>query len=251
MKILICIDDTDNMESIGTGELLQMMGTNLRKKGLGDPGFISRHQLFVHEDIPYTSHNSSMCFEMEIDPADYDAVREFAIAFLEENAAEGSDPGLCIIKKDLLTEAMVDTLIAYGKAAKDTILQKEDAYGIAGEMAGTVHLSEHGGTGGGVIGCLAGAGLRLSGSDGKMKGKIYPENEGIFMTVETILSGYPFDEVREFNGGILEAQTKIRLGETLKAVLKEHKLVLLVKPLEDHAVTGAYRTCENKELKCF
>ncbi|WP_163335613.1 hypothetical protein [Desulfopila sp. IMCC35008] len=33
-----------------------------------------------------------------------------------------------------------------------------------------VHLSEHGGTGEGVIGALAGVGLRLFGSDGRMRG---------------------------------------------------------------------------------
>jgi len=35
MKLLICIDDTDNMESIGSGELLQIMGHELESASLG------------------------------------------------------------------------------------------------------------------------------------------------------------------------------------------------------------------------
>ena len=252
MKILICIDDTDNMESIGTGELLQLMGQAMNKKGLGAPGFISRHQLYVHEDIPYTSHNSSMCFEMEIKEEDYPQIEIFAIDFLIENAAEGSDPGLCIIKKDLLDQDMIEKLIAYGRSAKNTILNKDIAYEMARSMRDAVHLSEHGGTGGGVIGCLAGCGLRMSGNDGRMKGKIYPENEGIIMSVGTIIKGYPFEEVRVLGGGRLEDACKVKLGETLKAVLQDHKLVLMVRPIEENEKeTGIYRTCGSKELKEF
>ncbi|NLI93380.1 MAG: hypothetical protein GX434_14710 [Peptococcaceae bacterium] len=66
MKLLICIDDTDNLESKGTGEIASEMQAIIQEKGWGTYGFITRHQLILHPDVPYTSHNSSMCFNAEI-----------------------------------------------------------------------------------------------------------------------------------------------------------------------------------------
>lgn len=247
MKLLICIDDTDNMESIGSGELLQIIGQELESIGLGKAGYITRHQLYVHEDIPYTSHNSSMCSEVEIEEENYGKVLDFTQKYLKENNAEGSDPGLCIVKKERLPERMAEKLISYGKSAKNTILTKEIAYRLAESMAEHVHLSEHGGTGQGVIGALAGCGLRLSGNDGRMKGKIYPENAGNVMTVEHICKRYPFDSVRTVEGEYLDQIQKIRIGEELKGVYLDHQISLLVKPSEDKL----FVTCSKKELKAY
>lgn len=247
MKLLICIDDTDNMESIGSGELLQIMGQELEDKGLGKAGFITRHQLLVHEDIPYTSHNSSMCTEWVIGPNNYDEVVPFAVKFLEENNAEGSDPGLCIIKKEALHSEQIEKLISFGKSAKVEILTKEMAYALAESMPEQIRLSEHGGTGQGVIGALAGCGLRLFGNDGRMKGKIYPENAGIQMAAGHICKRYPFDEVRTLLGDFLEESDKVRIGDELKGVFLDHKIVLLVKKAEN----DEYMTCNKKELKKY
>ena len=146
MKILICIDDTDNLESIGTGQLLEEMCAEMEKAGLARGGFVTRHQLFLHEDIAYTSHNSSMCCEAQT--ADPGKVREFAKAYLEANAAEGSDPGLCIYeeREGIDTEA----LRFFGRRAQSEVLKKSDAYETAGLYAGVLSLTEHGGTGDGV-----------------------------------------------------------------------------------------------------
>jgi len=246
MKLLVCIDDTDNMESIGSGELLEIMGRELEAQGLGKAGFITRHQLLVHEDIPYTSHNSSMCSEWSIDEENYAKVASFASAFLEENSAEGSDPGLCLIKEEELTEEMIKRLVAYGKCAKSMILRKWEACKLADSMPDQIHLSEHGGTGDGIIGALAGCGLRLSGQDGRIKGKIYPENAGIYMTVEHICKRYPFDEVRMETGETLDDTEKVQIGEELKGIYLDHKIILLVKATE-----AGYQTCDKKELKKY
>ncbi len=247
MKLLICIDDTDNLESIGSGELLQIMGEEISAQGFGRAGFITRHQLYVHEDIPYTSHNSSMCCELETEERHYAAIRSFATKFLAENAAEGSDPGLCIIKRDQLAPENILRLIAYGRKAKFEILNKGMAYELAGNLSEHVHLSEHGGTGQGVIGALAGCGLRLSGNDGRMKGKIHPENEGNIMTVEHICKRYPFDAVREMSGKCLRETDRVKLGNELKGVFLDHRITLMVKPLGN----DIFMTCSKKELKAY
>ena len=54
--LLICIDDTDSLDSPGTGQVLEELLACLAEEGLGLGSFITRHQLLIHPDIPYTSH---------------------------------------------------------------------------------------------------------------------------------------------------------------------------------------------------
>ncbi len=67
MDLLICIDDTDDIDSRGTGEIAELLAQGLTEGGLARCGRVTRHQLLIHPDIAYTSHNSSMCFPAEID----------------------------------------------------------------------------------------------------------------------------------------------------------------------------------------
>ena len=69
MRCLIGIDDTDNLESRGTGFRARQLGGRLAEAGLGKVRGITRHQLFVHPSIPYTSHNSSACLDVDLDDA--------------------------------------------------------------------------------------------------------------------------------------------------------------------------------------
>lgn len=56
MTLYLGIDDTDTRESRGTGRLARMIARELSRSYpvMG----VTRHQLFVHPSIPYTSHNS-------------------------------------------------------------------------------------------------------------------------------------------------------------------------------------------------
>lgn len=65
MKLLIGIDDTDNLESRGTGYRVRQLANWLSEKNLVVPLGITRHQLLVDPRIPYTSHNSSACLVVE------------------------------------------------------------------------------------------------------------------------------------------------------------------------------------------
>ena len=142
MKYFVCIDDTDNYESIGTGELLENMMREAEIIGLAKFGFTVRYQLYIHDDIPYTSHNSSMCCTAETDNPDL--FISFCEKYLEEKSAEGSDPGLCVLIDD--TSVDYSPLIEFG----------------------------NGGTGEGIIGALAGAALRAGKEEGRIKGKLQP-----------------------------------------------------------------------------
>jgi hypothetical protein len=230
LRILVCIDDTDNLDSKGTGaHALGISGKILAQK-LGMPKFISRHQLFVHDDIPYTSHNSAMCFAVDgVKSEDIISIKELCIDYLEKESAGGSDPGLCIVELETLKDEK--ELIRFGKKAKANVLTKKEAYEMAVRLG--IHLSEHGGTGGGVIGALAGAGLRLDGNDGRIKGKYFVGCQNEVLTADEILRRTNISEIREENGGVLGGQERIRLGEKVKAVLLDGRIVLLVERTEE------------------
>lgn len=180
MRILVSIDDTDNFTTKGikgTGDLAKNIARAIKSNGWGNSSRITRHQLLLHEDIPYTSHNSSMCFEAEIDPQYLQAVIDFSVQHLETESEPEADPGLCVIIPDRLADPV--RLIDYGYRAKREVLDKNDAYVLASELG--IHLSEHGGTGQGVIGAMAGAGLRLGATTGRSKISIRSESREPFL----------------------------------------------------------------------
>lgn len=244
MRILLCIDDTDNLESRGTGALASQIAEELEENGWGKSRFITRHQLLVHPDIPYTSHNSAMCFAADIQEASLESVIGYAAAFLARESATGSDPGLCVVAIDRL--ANPDALIAFGRKAKESVVSMADAYGLARELG--AHLSEHGGTGQGVIGALAGAGLRLSGNDGRLKGHLRIEAANGSATVGEICSHPDVDEVRILGGSPLAGGETVKLGDRVKTVLLDGKSVLLVVPGSDG---DAWQTCSKQQLKNY
>ena len=224
MKLFICIDDTDNLDSIGTGQLLENICAELEARGLAKGGFVTRHQLLIHEDIEYTSHNSSMCCEVET--SDAAAVSETAKCYLEANAAEGSDPGICILQ--LRDGGDYQALEAFGRRAQTEVLQKADAYAVAARYPETLSLTEHGGTGEGVIGALAGVGLRISGSDGRIKGKLRPVSEQEVLTVSQFCSQYGVEQIVAESGERLGDDERILFREPTKAVLLDHTVTLQV-----------------------
>ncbi len=122
---------------------------------------------------------------------------EYVSAFLARESAPGADPGFCLVELPLGDEGGTK-LVDYGRRAKRQVLSKKDAYALAAEIG--VHLSEHGGTGQGVIGALAGAGLRLGGNDGRFKGKHLVKSVDGWASVADIYEQTGVDEVRGVDG---------------------------------------------------
>ncbi len=158
--IYLGIDDTDSLDSIGTGRLAREIADILKNKYPVD--CITRHQLFVHPDIPYTSHNSCAVIHLsDIPQSDYLSLFEQAKQIMRERFVEGSDPGIALAGTDQVSPIMV----AFGFDAKCMIVTQERARRIA-HHAGIL-LEGLGGTEGGVIGAVCGIGLAASGSDGR------------------------------------------------------------------------------------
>jgi hypothetical protein len=246
MKILLCIDDTDNLESRGTGELAGILAEEIEKRGWGLTRFVTRHQLLVHPDIPYTSHNSSMCFEADIQSEALDQVIDHAAGFLERESAPGSDPGLCVSVLDRLPDS--EAIIAFGKEAKRSVLSKQQAYDLAQRLG--VHLSEHGGTGQGVVGALAGVGLRLSGNDGRLKGWLNISTEDGTARVEQILAQTFLGGVRTIDGMVLGPDEIVAVDTKPKAVLLDGQAYLMVSPVTE-AGEARWKTTPRQLLKRY
>ena len=225
MDILVTIDDTDNLSSRGTGYLAEVLRKDIEKLFKGTTSRITRHQLFVCDEIPYTSHNSAMCFKASINSHDLEAVIKYCSGFLKIESAEGSDPGLCVAVINEIKDK--ERLIQFGIDATETVLTKEEAYTLADKSE--IHLSEHGGTGGGVIGALAGTGLRLQGSNGRFKGWIdFADNERN-TTVEILLTRDEIDLISTETGFIPPHKDSVILKDKVKTVLLNGRSVLLVR----------------------
>jgi hypothetical protein len=247
MQIAISIDDTDNLESRGTGALASLLAEGLEEHGWGKSRYVTRHQLLVHPDIPYTSHNSAMCFVAEIGEEHLEKVIDYAGSFLARESAVGSDPGLCVAVIDWLKDP--SGLVAFGRRAKETVLAKTDAYALA--LQAGIHLSEHGGSGHGVIGALAGAGLRLSGNDGRLKGCLDIDAKRGRVSVAELRAHADVDEIRSTGGGTIADSDLVRLGDKVKTVLLEGKAVLLIEPLPGNADGIAWQTCSKQRLRSY
>ncbi len=222
-KVLIAIDDTDNLESRGTGFQSRQLGKLITEKGLGRIWGITRHQLYVHEKIAYTSHNSSACLRAEIN--NLDEVTELCRNFLLEVAASGSDAGLCIAPYQFIS----DEICNWGLRAKKEVLTKEEAHLLA--IKNNIYLEGLTGEKIGVIGSLAAVGLHHLGNDGRflwVAGKEMREIQGVMKVSELKNISVVTDVIIKENYNFVAENDSIFIEDWLRPVLKDHKAVIWV-----------------------
>lgn len=223
MKYLVGIDDTDNLESRGTGHRVRMMADWLAENKLAAPLGITRHQLLVDPQIPYTSHNSSACLSVDTDNANdvWEASREFLL----RESAVGSDAGLSLAAWDEIPPCVR----AFGTRAKQVVLTQLEAEQTA--LDNGIRLEGLTGTGGGIIGALAAVGLRHAGNDGRflwlpgmreLQGKI---------SVHQICSQGHMDRICTLEEFDLSPDTLVDVGEWVRPVLRQGKATLFVEEI--------------------
>lgn len=226
LRLLVAIDDTDNHESRGTGHRARGLGRMLTLDGLARVHGISRHQLYVHPDIPYTSHNSSLCLDIDWLGGDLSELSDLIFAFLSEHAAPGSDAAYAIARFDDVGE----TVMEFGRRAKDTVLTQEAARSLAAREG--IILTGVTGTEGGVIGSLAGVGLRRTGHDGRF---VWVEGvrdlKGV-VSIETLLNDTGIHIVRTTAGELPRPGARISVDPWPRPVLIDHQAVLLIEKAE-------------------
>jgi hypothetical protein len=233
MRCLICIDDTDNLESRGTGFRARQLGLRLTESGLGSLRGVTRHQLYVHPSIPYTSHNSSACLDVDLHDDRFADARDFCREYLATESADGSDAGLCMAK----FEAIADEVVEFGRHAKERVLTREQAHVLAGRHG--IHLEGVTGDRMGVIGALAGAGLRRGGHDGR-----FIWLEGVreltgTATAGRLLASTGIDSIETLDGSPLPDDAEVLVDPWPRPVLLHGRAVLLTEACGgEHERTG-------------
>jgi len=217
---LIGIDDTDNLQSRGTGYRARQMGLSLQQAGWGELLGITRHQLLVHPDIPYTSHNSSACLEVKSDKLA--GLTSFCRDFLLRESAEGSDAGLCIACLDRINEEVMQ----WGERARKEVLTKEEAHLLA-EKHG-IFLEGLTGMRIGVIGSLAAIGLQKAGNDGRYLWlKAMRELTGVHSAKE-LLTLLRIESIETKQGIAVSMDDTVDVGEWFRPIRKNKKITLIV-----------------------
>jgi hypothetical protein len=220
MHYLLGIDDTDNLESRGTGHRVRQLADWLAENQLAVPLGITRHQLLVDPQIPYTSHNSSACLSVETEnSADlWEAAREFLL----RESALGSDAGLTLAKWDSINEGV----LSFAKRAKLEVLTMPEAEQTASQSR--IRCEGLTGTHGGIIGALSAVGLHRAGNDGRflwLPG--LRELKGKYQVDEICKLGH-IDRVCTLDKSEIHSKTLVDVGEWVRPVLLEGKATLYV-----------------------
>ncbi len=227
MKLIIAIDDTDNLESRGTGFRARQLGLSLEDLGYAVVSSITRHQLLVDRRIPYTSHNSSASILVN-SLVDIKSIIDLCSAYLKEESAEGSDAGLCVAEFDCVSE----DIIHWGNRAKKEILTLEEAHSLA-EKEG-IFLEGYKGQKIGVIGALAAVGLRREANDGRLLWlPNLREANGIY-TINDFKTLVNLEAVTQKNGTFVSGNEKIMVGEWCRPVHVNKKITLIVEKEPDN-----------------
>jgi len=226
-RVLVGIDDTDNLDSRGTGFRAREFGRGLAEAGLAKIRGISRHQLFVHPDIPYTSHNSALCLDIDWHGGPLDLLSKLTRDYLAATAAPGSDAGFCTASFEEVGEDVAD----FGCRAKTAVLTKEEAAALA--AAAGFCLEGVTGDHGGIIGALACIGLRKTGNDGRFVWVEGVRDLSGIATARYLLEQTGIDVLRNV-GGTAEpgAEDLIDVAPWPRPVLLDHQAVLLIEKRE-------------------
>ncbi len=154
--IYIGIDDTDTLETRGTGhlarEIAAALATDYTVVG------VTRHQLSDDPRVPRTHKNSCAAILLDSDDS-IEAITEQVKALMLAQFVVGSDPGLCV------ATAVPPAITDFGHKAQRELVTQAEARALA--AANNLTLLGLGGDEDGVIGALSAVGLAAGGSDGR------------------------------------------------------------------------------------
>jgi tRNA(Ile2) C34 agmatinyltransferase TiaS len=156
--IFIGLDDTDNLESRGTGHLARNIAATLAVdySVLG----VTRHQLLEDPRVPCTKNNSTAAITLDANGnLDTHTLLERVRALMLDDFQAGSDPGLCV------AQFVPQAIVEFGRQAQRQLVTQDDARALA--TAHSILLVGLGGDEDGVIGALAAVGLASTGEDGR------------------------------------------------------------------------------------
>ncbi len=218
--IYIGLDDTDQVGTPGTGHLAREVAAWL-EADFSIFG-ITRHQLLVHPDIPFTAKNSTNVLAIEDVDMDLGALLDHVAGFMLPRCAEGSDPAICVARDKQVAD------LSHGKRCQTEVVTVAAAEETAAVRS--IHLKSLAGSPCGMIGALAGVCLAAEGNDGR------------FIRVGTVrdLRGrLPVSHI--LSAGVASIRTKegdeitegiIDTGDKLRPSVRDNQAVQFVSPME-------------------
>ena len=156
--IFIGLDDTDNLQSRGTGHLAREIAAALAADYpvLG----VTRHQLLRDPRVPCTQKNSASAIALDLNgDLEPGILMERVSTLMVADFQPGSDPGLCI------AQTAPAAVREFGRRAQRELVSQDEARALAGCHG--LLLKGLGGDEDGVIGALAAVGLAATGEDGR------------------------------------------------------------------------------------
>lgn len=156
--VFIGLDDTDTLESRGTGFLARQIAVELAHDFtlLG----VTRHQLLRDPRVPSTQNNSCAAIALRTNGTfDCGVLCQRIQSLMLNHYQPGSDPGLCV------APVVPKVVSAFGRRTQRELVTQAEARRLAAEHS--LPLMGLGGTEDGVIGALAAVGLAASGNDGR------------------------------------------------------------------------------------
>ena len=238
----IGIDDTDNLETRGTGFRARQLIELLQAYNLAKGVAVTRHELLVDDRVPYTSHNSSACIVVKRhDHISDDQLLDFCRGFLLDIAAAGADVGLCLAGHD-----QARAVIRFGMKAKNELVQQDEAHSLARNSG--IRLEGLTGTHQGVIGSLSAVGLHVHGDDGRY---LWPreirEYAGQTVAMPFLKNNLGIDRITLLDGKeVNDESAQVSLGDWPRTVRIDHHAVLLVEP---YHVQHQYKVLEKTVIK--
>lgn len=229
LQLLVGVDDTDGTRTRGTGFRTRQLARLLTSIVAGRAVSVTRHQLFVDPRIPYTSHNSAACLELECDALDANSISEAALGLMFRLASEDASPGLCIAWANQVEE----TIVQFGISATSTVLSLGAAIELA-DRAG-VRLAGCGRDGFGRIGALAAVGLRVASVAGRFIWLPGLRSASGRHTLVDLRQRMGIQEAISPDGTKVQDDEIIMLGDWVRPILMGGHAVLLV----ERAKTGS------------
>lgn len=229
LKIFVALDDFRQFDGAKAGEMAAQLTSHIEQMGWGKCSIPSRHRLYPHPETGCKKHNTARCFEADINGQYLDEFIVFGCSLMKRTVGADSNAGLAVVVPELMENT--DELIAYAYQAKETLVSKDQALQLSHKPG--IYLFSLSGSGQGIIGALAGAGLRMTGNDGQFRGKLHiGTGEDYIATVREIINASYVQQVKNMDFDNISEDEHVRMGEKVKIVLLDHKYTLMVFPTD-------------------
>jgi|GEM_PF-1063181 len=246
IKIFVAIDDSRQLDGAKAGQTASILTKFIEENGWGKCAIPSRHRLYSHPDTACIKHNTARSFSADIGEQYLQNFIDHACKLIKTTGAPNSNAGLAVAVPELMENK--DDLIDYAYRTKEEIVSKTEALEFSKKPG--IYLFELSGSGQGIIGALAAAGLRITGNDGQFRGKLHiGTGEDYIATVKEIVNESYVEQVKNMDFNNVGDDECVRMGEKVKIVLLDNKYTLMVFPTDIEA--PKWQTSTTHMLRVF